>query len=663
MKYIFLLVCFMQFFETKAQMIIKLGDSKAYLKNVEDQFSTAATDSIKAYTALKLSHLYKREKDMGKMKYYLDQGIALSKGNAFLEATTHYYTAFSMFGEPDMAAIESHLRQGDSLLTQFDHPEANKVRGNSWVVLGVLEQMKGSEQAALNAYLNHALPLAQKSGDQFLIANVNKFIGIIFLNANEREKAADYLDRAMTFFEQASVEEYPNKPEAIVETTILIAENYVQLRELDKAKTHLDKAKRELEPYPGSNVYLFYYYPEGAYYDRLGMYENAINSYDKGIAMGGGNAENYYVNRMKYGKFESLMKMKDYTAAIAVMEDLLKSPILLTLDKRVYMKKLADAYAQTGSFKDAYHWSEKYTAFRDSLYDAKYEANLIELEKKYEIAQKENEILVLEAEKQAGEYAVKTAKLTSQLWAIGCMWLLVTVAFLIYFLRNSKKLTKQKVLNHRQQLRDLAHQQELKLARAILAGEEKERQRIARDLHDGLGGALSGIKIKLSGQPKAESTQVVDEAILQLENSIGELRRIARNMMPETLIRLGLETALRDLCVSLTNRSIDIEFQANGIEEKLPVETQVHIYRIVQELLSNAIRHSQADRIIVQCLQNEDTFLVTVEDNGKGFDPSLKKSAGIGLGNIQNRVAFLKGRIEIDAAIDQGTTVNLEFHV
>lgn len=662
-KYSVLLFCLIVFFPAKAQLVIKLGNDSTYVKRVEKQFSTASSDSLKAYTALKLSSIYKRERDAEKMKFYLDQGLALSKGNMFLEAAGHFYSAFSMVGGSDMPIVEAQLRRGDSLLRQFDLPEAYKIRGNSWLVLGTLEQMKGDEKLGLDAYLNHALPLAQKSGDQFLIGNANKFVGIIFLNANERVKAAEYLDRALTFFEESSDEEYPNKPEAIVETTIVIAENNVHLRKLDLAKVHLDKAQKVLERYPGSNLYLFYYHAEGAYYDRLGQYEKALDSFDKGIAMGGGNSENYYVNRMKYGKFEALLKIQDYPKAIELMQGLLQSPILLPLDKRIYMKKMADAYAQIENFKEAYNWSEKYAVFRDSLYDAKYEADLVELEKKYEIAQKENEILVLEAEKQAGEYEVRTARLNSLLWAIGCISLLVAVAFLFYFLRNSKKLAIQKELNHQQQLRDIAHQQKLKLARAMLSGEEKERQRIARDLHDGLSGTLSGIKIKLSSRPEAGSIPVVDEAISQLENSIDELRRISRNMMPETLVRLGLEVAIKDLCISLALQGVEIEFQANGIGNEMPVEMQVNIYRIVQELLSNAVKHSQATKILVQCLQNGDVFLITVEDNGKGFDLEGRKSAGLGLPNIRKRVDYMQGQMEIDTSLDQGTTVNLQLCV
>ncbi|WP_353184271.1 ATP-binding protein [Parapedobacter lycopersici] len=663
-KLVFLLFFQLFLITAHAQLIVKLGNDSSYKKNLEQEFANATNDSIAAYSALKLSQLYKRAGDTKKMQYYLSEGTARAKGNAFMEAAVHYYTAFSLFGGTDMTTIESHLHTGDSLLQRFNDPEAYRIRGNSWLVLGTLAQMQGDEPGGLDAYLNHALPLAERSGDRFLIANVNKFIGIVFLNAEERKKAESYLVRALAAFEQTSHETQPNKPEAIVEVTIILAENSVHLNQLDRAKVYLDKAKKLLDPYPQSNAYLFYYFPEGVYFERMGQYKQAIRSFDKGISMGGGNLENYYVNRMKYGKFETLLKIGDYPGAIRVMEDLLKSPILLPLDKRVYMEKLADAHAQTGNMREAYNWMQKNAAFRDSIYGANYQTSLIELEKKYEVAQKENEIITLEAEKRASDYAAKTARFNSLSWAIGCALLLAAVGFLVYFLRNSSKLAAQKELNHEQQVRELEQQQELAVTRAMLEGEERERQRIARDLHDGLGGALSGIKIKLSGQRETPVTPVVEEVIGQLEHSIGELRRIARNMMPESLVRSGLEVALRDLCVSLANAATDIEFQANGIRRTLAIAIQVNIYRIVQELLSNAIRHSQASRVIVQCLQEDDHFLITVEDNGRGFDTTAAKQAqGIGLNNIHNRVDYLKGSMEMDSAAGQGTTVNIELHV
>ncbi len=168
-------------------------------------------------------------------------------------------------------------------------------------------------------------------------------------------------------------------------------------------------------------------------------------------------------------------------------------------------------------------------------------------------------------------------------------FLLLLTFVLIFYYRNNKKLLKQKEINHQQQLKEMRQQHQLKFTQAMLEGEERERQRVARDLHDGLGGLLAGIKIKLSSQVKAENNAGFDRVILQLDQSITELRRIARNMMPESLLKSGLEEAINDLCESLSSDQTKIEFQAYGIQKNMPIATQANIYRIVQELLSNPV--------------------------------------------------------------------------
>ena len=131
--------------------------------------------------------------------------------------------------------------------------------------------------------------------------------------------------------------------------------------------------------------------------------------------------------------------------------------------------------------------------------------------------------------------------------------------------------------------------------------------------------------------------------------------------MPESLLNFGLEIALKDLCEFYMKDGLTIDFQPINIEKNLPLNLQVNIYRIVQELLSNAVKHSNADNILVQCSQNEEEFYITVEDNGKGItDGERSKMKSLGLKNLQNRVDFLKGKMEIQSAENMGTAVNIE---
>lgn len=154
---------------------------------------------------------------------------------------------------------------------------------------------------------------------------------------------------------------------------------------------------------------------------------------------------------------------------------------------------------------------------------------------------------------------------------------------------------------------------------------------------------------------------MLEPVISQLDNSITELRRISRNMMPESLLKLGLEASLKDMCAAIRSPELKVVFNAFNIDTAIPMQTQVVIYRTIQEIITNALKHARANIIMLQCSEADGTFFITVEDNGVGFNPDAGHE-GIGLKNIRNRVALLKGNITIDSS-KEGTIINIELNV
>jgi signal transduction histidine kinase len=143
-----------------------------------------------------------------------------------------------------------------------------------------------------------------------------------------------------------------------------------------------------------------------------------------------------------------------------------------------------------------------------------------------------------------------------------------------------------------------------------------------------------------------------------------ELRTIASNMMPASLLQLGLKVALKDLCESFISENLNIDFQCIGLKDNIPVDKQVTIYRIVQELLNNVVRHARAKNVLLQCSQYDDSFMITIEDDGVGFDPEiLNEKKGMGMTNIKARVAYLDGKFEIMSSDGQGTSINIEVNI
>jgi signal transduction histidine kinase len=179
---------------------------------------------------------------------------------------------------------------------------------------------------------------------------------------------------------------------------------------------------------------------------------------------------------------------------------------------------------------------------------------------------------------------------------------------------------------------------------------------------------LSGIKYAFNNMKgnllmTPDNSMAFERSMDMLDSSIRELRRVAHNMMPETLVKSGLDTALRDFCNDVQQSgAVKVAYRSIGLQE-LPVDQTVAItiYRIVQELLGNIIRHASAKQAIVQVSHQDGILAITVEDDGKGFDPTqLGRTGGMGWENIRNRVEFLKGKLDLHSKPGQGTSVHIE---
>jgi signal transduction histidine kinase len=208
-------------------------------------------------------------------------------------------------------------------------------------------------------------------------------------------------------------------------------------------------------------------------------------------------------------------------------------------------------------------------------------------------------------------------------------------------------------------------QQEL-AAKAVIEAEENERQRIARDLHDGIGQMMSAAKMNLSAFESQisfaseEQRQSLQKVISLVDESCKEIRTVSHIMMPNALLKNSLASAIKDFVDKISNRDITAIVYTEGLDQRLDANTETVLYRVIQECVQNAIRHAGATRLDISMVRDKEGISGTIEDNGKGFDPSLKNgSAGIGLKNIMSRIDFLKGTVDFDSAPGRGTVVSL----
>ncbi len=351
----------------------------------------------------------------------------------------------------------------------------------------------------------------------------------------------------------------------------------------------------------------------------------------------------YYVLGFNY------VQLKQYKKA----EQALRKGLTIA-DKTGYRQNITNAlgqisvaYARLGDFEKAYLYRSGYSSLRDSLYGKENATRIAEINAKYQVAQKDK--LLANKDK---ELALKRLQIAQQqkrqyLWIGGTLLLVLSIIGILRNRRNKIAIAKLK---------------------ATLEGEEKERGRIARELHDGIVSRLSMVKMNFSALPQQyrdlNERDEFRDAVNQLEQSITELRTTSHNLLPESLERLGLIDSLHIYCDRISKTtSLDIAFQVVGTLPRLTGDFQLNVYRIIQEFVNNIMKHTQASHALIQFHIEENELSITIDDNGavktSSSDPA--EYTGIGLYNLKNRIQMLHGSLEIETG--EGTSVYIVFNL
>lgn len=649
-----------------SQRVYKLDDDKHFTDSLKLLIARTPSDSIRCANSYRLAELLRISGKTEEAKRYFDRANELAVKFPYLRDASVFYNASSYINSGDYSGYEKQLILANSKLKKYPTKHAYSLRAFIMKNISIIKQINNNEKEAMRIIVNEAIPLAKQSENNEILAGLYRSLGIIFMNYPDRKKADMYLKLSIDCLESKD-NGSPTLQESKVEAYAIYVENLVEMGSIYAARKPLDKAFQILKDYPASNLNCLYYCSEGLYYYRSGRLKNAYASYDKGIQSCARHKDLFSMNRIKYMKYKALCSEKKYEEAKQVLLELLQSPSLFVVDQKNWYKELAQTYELLGDVKNANDYNKLYITLSDSLHDAAFQKEISQLEARFHKAENENTIKQLEAQQERLHLIAENNKLHYGIFGLACL-ILLTVLVLFWIRANShKKLAQEKAKNYQQSLISLGNQKEVEVLQASIAGEEIERKRIARDLHDGIGSLLSSLKMKLVKNPNSlnelneqESQQV---AVL-LNRSISELRQIAYNLVPETLLKLGLEKALQDLCLLLKPEGVRIIFHAQGISSGIPESNQIIIYRIVQELINNALKHAQCTEIIMDCSQSETIFFITVEDNGKGFDAhDLKSIQGSGLRNLRNRVELLKGKFEINSSPGGGTACNIELHI
>ena len=278
------------------------------------------------------------------------------------------------------------------------------------------------------------------------------------------------------------------------------------------------------------------------------------------------------------------------------------------------------------------------------------------LKTKLDAQEKEQKILLLDKEKQ-----IKELELNKKNIAIIAISLFATLLAFSGYTFYRKKQTQNKLVLQKEVIK----QQDL-ATKGILAAEEKERERIAKDLHDGVGQVMSAAKMNLSAFEseivfRDETQKLSFEKVISLiDEGCKEVRSVSHQMMPNALLKSGLASAIKEFIDKIDNRVLKVNLYTEGLNERIDNNVEIVLYRIIQECVNNVIKHSGANQLDISLIKDVDGLSVSIEDNGKGFNTNDKtKFEGIGLKNIASRIEFLKGTVEFDSAEGRGTMVGI----
>lgn len=309
------------------------------------------------------------------------------------------------------------------------------------------------------------------------------------------------------------------------------------------------------------------------------------------------------------------------------------------LDVDVY-KGVAELYSKLGKPEEAALFFEKWGSVKDSLLAYSNKSQLGELKNLYLNERAKNEEITLKNEE------LKESRASQANMGIALMVLLVVGGSATYFIRL-------KGIRENQKLKFALKEKQLE---QLMEGQETERQRLARELHDGIGQSLAALKLQLQFDEDARPSK---KAVDRVDALCREVRTLSHQMMPLVLKENGLEDAINQLLnSSFGNTTIETDFVTNGLYSRLPDKVEVHLYRITQELISNILKHANATKVGVQLLLRKNAVVLIVEDNGEGFKGG-SKSDGIGISNIHSRVEALDGTVKVQSSKAEGTYIHI----
>jgi signal transduction histidine kinase len=622
---------------TSVNLLIKKADA------LREQ---AIDSAIKLYNQALLSsqHL---EYNWGKAKAYF--GISRCYNNKEDRERSVYYARQTLAWCPDnvqgheliasvyLALSESYYYQSryDSCsyyrYTALRELENNKVvnpRAQIGVLCSILQfWLNAHEDIHNDLYIrevvqriNNIERMAIARNDSTLLLKIYFYKGGYFNNIGQNDSARYYCDRHLQLGQALKA-----SPSMTIATLLNIGLTYMDDKRPAKALEYFQKAIAEI-PVERRNEYRYF------------VFANIFQG-------------------------EAYCLQQDWKKAIAITEPALAKVNSLKITHLAdhAHKTLADAYEALGQYKKANEHRKQYALLRDSLQLVQKLEMIYDMEVKYRLSDKDKQLAQQELAIERNESRIRS----KNFWiiAISAGFLLISLISILLYRNNYHKQTLQA-----EKIRNLRQEIQISSLQAMVNGEEKERSRLARELHDGIGGTLGAIRTRVSAMVRkyktAHTNDDFTELMQMLEEASADLRKTAHNLMPEILLQEGLAKASQLFCERLRKgHMLQFNTEIWGKVRRLPGDVELTAYRIIQELLHNILKHAGATQALVQIVFHESQLCITVEDNGRGMPANAGQQEGIGLKTIRERVKLMNGQIDTVSTPGQGTSVYIELNL
>lgn len=526
-----------------------------------------------------------------------------------------------------------------------------KYMARSYTMKGMTGIFLGHFQMTANNLLE-ATKLIEKTGNKLEIQRSFNMLSIIFTELKNKEKSLQY---ALLAEKLGAVNKDPGTDlmtlMQLARTRALNQEFVTSNLLFDRLMATAVKLKDTL------NITYTYIYSaelaiqEKKYTKALGLYlkadEDARRSDypDFHIYSNGGLAKCYYETG-NFRKADFHLKKGIYYARNVESENMLRELLLLG----------AEIKEKQHDLKASLAFRKEYEALNARLLNLDLQQNIHRLEEEFQSSVKAREIAKQKLLIANNQLRIKQKDNYIVLFvALACI-LGISILLIYFWYRHKQKIAQKNIVL-------LEKEKEVQILRAMIDGEETERSRLAKDLHDGVGGLLSATKMHLSilqNSPDFPDThQHFSHTVSMLDSASHEIRMIAHNLAPELLEKLGLNKALSAYFSRLQSPDFKINYIKVGDVPRMEGSFELLVYRVIQELINNVIKHARSDYALVQMSYHSQTLSITVEDNGIGFNGE----EGLGFTNLRSRIAAVNGYIEVESSRNSGTTVFVEFDV